>query len=335
MSVSVEEARRIAVRAQLLDGTAAGVLRTVQQLGFLQIDVVSAVAPPQHLVLFSRLGRRYRRDQLDRLLWEERALVEWNAFVWPVETLPLLRPRMRNSLRGSSAWQVRTRAWLKENASFRRAVLRELEARGPLASRELQDTARTPWRSRGGWTTGKNLTVMLEDLHRLGQLAVVGRRGAERLWDLAERWWPETETVPLREAERMLADRRFRSQGVRRARDRGWEAHPEAEDGPVPDRVAVLSPFDRLVYDRGRAEALWGFRYRLEMYVPPAKREYGYYVLPILHGADLAGRIDVVHDRKERVLRVNGLWWEREPVAELDAVLDELRVWLGATGIAR
>ena len=91
--VSVEEARRIAVRAQLLDGSATGVLDTVRRLGFLQLDPISAVAPPQYLVLWSRLGP-YDRAELDRLLWEERKLVEWNAFLWPAEDLPLLRARM-------------------------------------------------------------------------------------------------------------------------------------------------------------------------------------------------------------------------------------------------
>ena len=95
--MSVEEARRIAVRAQLLDGSATGVLDTVRQLGFLQLDPISTVAPPQHLVLWSRLGQRYDPAELDRLLWEERKLVEWNAFLWPAEDLPLLQARMRRN----------------------------------------------------------------------------------------------------------------------------------------------------------------------------------------------------------------------------------------------
>ena len=94
--VTPEEGRRIAVRAQLLDGSAKGVLDTVRRLGFLQMDPISTVAPPQHLVLWSRLGP-FERDELDRLVWEERKLVEWNAFLWPVEDLPLLKARMRRA----------------------------------------------------------------------------------------------------------------------------------------------------------------------------------------------------------------------------------------------
>jgi uncharacterized protein len=135
--VTIEQARRIAVRAQLLDGSAQGLLETIRQLGFLQLDPISTVAPPQHLVLWSRLGP-FDRGELDRLLWEDRALVEWNAFVYPVEDLPLLQARMR---RRTGAWERRLTAYVKENAAFRRYVLRELEDRGPLLSREIADHA--------------------------------------------------------------------------------------------------------------------------------------------------------------------------------------------------
>src|SRR5881409_3980377 len=101
-TVSQEEARRIAVRAQLLDGSARGVLETVRRLGFLQLDPISSVAPPQHLVLWSRLGSAYDRAELDHLLWEERELFEWNAFLWPIEDLPLIRARMKAK---DSPWQ--------------------------------------------------------------------------------------------------------------------------------------------------------------------------------------------------------------------------------------
>ena len=106
-----------------------------------------------------------------------------------------------------------------------------------------------------------------------------------------------------------------------------WRAHPDATDGPVPDRVTLLSPFDRLIHDRDRAEALFGFRYRLEMYVPPAKREYGYYVLPILVGDRLVGRVEPRFDRKKRTLDVVGAWGDTSRLAEALASLAE---FLGA-----
>jgi uncharacterized protein YcaQ len=305
--VSIEEARRIAVRAQLLDGSATDVLSTVRRLGFLQLDPISTVAPPQHLVLWSRLGSACDRAELDRLLWEERKLVEWNAFVYPIEDLALLRARMRRKPR-DVGWERRLVDYLKENASFKRYVLRELERRGPLLSREIEDHA-SMRREDHRWWGSRKMGLMLQVLNMRGEVAVVGRRGKQRIWDLAERWYPETEQIPWAEAERAIDEKQFRSLGVRLERGR-LLAHPDAEDVPAGSRVTFLSPFDRLIHDRKRAEVLWDFYYRLEMYVPKAKRVHGYYVLPILRGDRVIGRIEPVHDRKAGELRVLGTWWE-------------------------
>jgi uncharacterized protein YcaQ len=330
--LSLAQARRIAVRAQLLDGSASDVLSTVRQLGFLQMDPISVVAPPQQLVLWSRLGP-FDRSELGRLLWDEKKLFEWNAFIWPIELLPFIRARMRERW-GHYKWQRWAKEFLKEQAGLRRYVLRELERRGPLLSRDLEHSAARADERYVWWGTRAQLTWMLDLLHRRGLIAVAGRRGGQRLWDLAERWYPETETVPLAEARRVLAEKRFRALGVRLERGR-LVPHPEAADGPVDNRVTFLSPFDRLVHDRERAEALWGFRYRLEMYVPPAKREYGYYVLPILRGERLIGRVEPVFDRKTGVLRVNNVWWEGgvRPIS-LDRPLKNLARFVGAKEIA-
>jgi hypothetical protein len=323
--VSVEDARRIAVRAQLLDGSATDVLETVRRLGFLQLDPISTVAPPQHLVLWSRLGSAYDRDELERLLWDERKLFEWNAFLWPIEDLPLIRARMRAR---DDPWSRYRSDFLKENAPFRRYVLRELERRGPLLSREIEDHKPTG-REAHRWWGERKMGLMLGVLNATGEVAVVGRRGKQRLWDLAERWYPETERVSPAEARRRLDDKRWRSLGVRL--DRGkLLAHPEVADGPVPAaRTTFLSPFDRLVHDRNRAEALWDFYYRLEMYVPKAKRRYGYYVLPILRGDRVVGRIEPLHDRKAGQLRILGTWWEGRAYS-VDKPLRDLARWLGA-----
>jgi uncharacterized protein len=302
--VSTEEARRIAVRAQLLDGSATTILDTVRRLGFLQIDPISTVAPPQQLVLWSRLGP-YDPIELDRLLWDERKLFEWNAYIWPIESLPLLRARMRRR-RVKYTHERRGNEFLRANAGFKRDVLRELERNGPLLSRELEGDAVRTWTSHG-WYGNRSVAVLLEILHGRGVVAIAGRRNGQRLWDLADRWYPEVETVPLREAERELTAQRHRALGVRLT-TKGWDAHPDVTADPAPDRVTFLSPFDRLIHDRDRAESLFDFRYRLEMYVPKAKREYGYYVLPILVGDRLVGRIEPRHDRKTKTLEVLGAW---------------------------
>jgi uncharacterized protein len=325
--VTVDEARRIAVRTQLLDGSATDVLSTVRRLGFLQLDPIATVAPPQHLVLWSRLGPSYDRAELDRLLWEERKLVEWNAFLYPTEDLPLLQAQMR---RRSGTQHNYLSRYLKENVAFRRYVLRELERRGPLLGREIE-THPGNLHGEHRWWGARQIGLMLQVLNMRGEVAVVGRRANQRVWDLADRWYPETERLTWKQAEPLIDELRFRSLGVRLRRGK-LEVHPEAADGPVPDdRITLLSPFDRLIHDRARAEALWGFYYRLEMYVPKTKREYGYYVVPILHGDRIVGRIEPVHDRKAKTLRVNGVWWETgvDPVP-LDETLDSLAAWLGA-----
>jgi uncharacterized protein len=328
--VTVEEARHIAVRAQLLDGSARGVLDTVRRLGFLQLDPIATVARPQHLVLWSRLGP-FDTAELDRLLWVERKLFEWNAFIYPIETLPLIRARMRADRRATKYTAERWRQeFLRQNADFRRYVLRELEQRGPLLSRELEDRA-AERRGKHRWYGSRQVGLMLGVLHRWGEVAVVGRRGGERLWGLAADWYPDNEVPPLREAERLLAEQRFRALGVRLEQGE-WQAHPEVADGPVDDRVTLLSPFDRLVHDRDRAEALFGFRYRLEMYVPPAKREYGYYVLPILVGDQLVGRVEPRFDRKKRTLEIVGTWGD---TSRLDEALNSLVTFLGAERLVR
>jgi uncharacterized protein YcaQ len=322
--VSPEEARRIAVHAQLLDGSATTILETVRQIGFLQIDPISTVAPPQQLVLWSRLGA-YDVAELDRLLWDERKLFEWNAFIYPIESLPIVQARMRRRRTGQYAWERRGEEFLKANQGFKRFVLRELEQNGPMLSREIEGDAERTWKSHG-WYGSRSVAVLLEILHGRGLVAVVGRRNGQRLWDLGERWYPEVEKIPLRKAERLREEQRFRTQGVRLTK-KGWEAHPDARDEPVPDRVTFLSPFDRLIHDRDRAEALFDFHYRLEMYVPKAKREYGYYVLPILVGDRIVGRIEPRFDRKTKTLEVLGAWGD---TSRTDEALDSLAAFLGA-----
>jgi uncharacterized protein len=330
--VSLAQARRIAVHAQLLDGTATSVLDTVRRLGFLQIDPISSVAPPQHLVLWSRLGP-FDTHELDRLLWEERKLFESGAFIRPIEDLPLIMARMKRR-RGKQMYEVRGAEFLETNARFKRHLLKELELRGPLLSREIEADLMVS-RDPHDWWGSRKVTLMLELLEGRGIVAIVGRQGKQRVWDLAERWYPPVEKISWPEARKILEEKRLRALGVRLEKGE-WHAHPDATDEPVPRRTTFLSPFDRLIHDRDRAEALFGFFYRLEMYVPKAKRQYGYYVLPILRGDRLIGRIDPVVDRKAGVLRVNSVHWEPgvEP-APLGKALRDLAKFVGVDSIAQ
>ena len=214
--LSRTDARRIAVRAQLLDAPRPTDLHAViRQLTLLQIDPTAAVAPNAHLVAWSRLGSVYDPDQLTQALEVDRTLFEFDAMIRPIEDLPLYYRHP------STSWYryERPRKWIAANDKFRRDVLKRIRDAGPLVSRDIPDTAQVPWQSTG-WTHNRNVTQMLEFLLMFGEIAIAGRRGSERVWDLAERVYPAgLSTLPEEEAERLRGERRLRSLGI--ARDKG------------------------------------------------------------------------------------------------------------------
>jgi uncharacterized protein len=345
-----EQARQIAVRAQLLDAPRpVDLLAVVERLTLLQLDPTAAVAPSAELVAWSRLGSTYRPDDLKRALEVDRTLFELGALVRPVADLGLY-------LAGASdrPHYDRLRTWLKANGRFRRDILKRLERSGPLASREIPDTCAVPWESTG-WTNSRNVTKMLEILMMRGEIAISGRIGRERLWDLPERVYPPVDIPTVEEARRQTNERRLVSLGLARAKttampvepidvgDAGepavvegvkgeWRVDPAALDGAFEARTALLSPFDRLIHDRARAVELFGFEYTLEMYKPAAKRRWGYFALPVLHGDRLVGKVDALADRKANVLRVNAIHedvkFTRAIAKAVDAELDDLAAWL-------
>src|SRR5512132_2741381 len=193
------QARRIAVRAQLLDSPRpTDLLEVVQRLTLLQVDPTAAIAPSADLVLWSRLGSAYRPADLKRALEHERTLFELDALIRPTGDLG-------HYLAGADERPSyeHTRAWLRKNDGFRRDILKRLRSSGPLSSRELPDTAAVPWAS-SGWTHNRNVTQMLEILMNRGEVAIAGRVGRERLWDLPERVYPADIEIPsVEEAERI------------------------------------------------------------------------------------------------------------------------------------
>jgi len=248
-----------------------------------------------------------------------------------------------------------SRAWFRDNDRFRRDVLELLEQSGPVSSREIPDTCTVPWAS-SGWTNNRNVTQMLEFLMMRGEAAIAGRVGRERLWDLADRVYVKAEIPSVEEAQRIKNHRRLASLGIARSKgakmpiepihvgDAGepavvegtkgeWRVDPSYLGGAFEGQTALLSPFDRLVYDRTRAEELFDFEYTLEMYKPAAKRRWGYFALPILHGDRLVGKLDAAADRKAGVLRVNAIHedvkFPRATARAVDTQVDDLAAWLG------
>jgi uncharacterized protein YcaQ len=351
-----EQARRIAVRAQLLDAPRpTDLLAVVQQLTMLQIDPTAAIAPSADLVAWSRLGSVYEPAQLKQAVEEDRALFEFGAVLRPMGDLGLY-------LAGAADWPPweRTRTWLRDNDGFQRDILKLFGKSGPMASREIPDTSVVPWASTG-WTNDRNVTRMLEILMARGEIAIAGRVGRERLWDLPERVYPGDVVVPsVDEAEAMKNERRLAALGIARQKttampvepiDVGeagepavvegvkgeWRVDPAALDGDFEGRTALLSPFDRLVHDRARTQELFDFEYTLEMYKPAAKRRWGYFALPILHHDRLVGKVDAKADRKASVLRVNAIHedvkFTRGMTKAVQAELEDLASWLGLTAV--
>ncbi len=360
-------AAQLAVMGGLLDAhRPRGILDTVKRLGRVQMDPTAVVARTEHLVLYSRLGA-YDRADLERLMWKERKLFEYWAFIVPMADLHLYRPTMRRVLIRDSSRGRYIRRWLRDNAAFRRRILRELGRRGPLRSRDIDDESSVGDTS-GGWNDGRNVTRMLDVLWAMGEVAIVGRDGNERVWGPARDWYP----TPARRASpsavaRQILAQQLAAKGVARVtefgrsfdgRPKGWEvalaglmrddlAVPVEVDGLRGDfyawgpllerqfrgRTAILSPFDRLIHDRVRAQELFDFEYRLEIYVPPAQRRWGYYVLPVLRGDRIVARFDAKRDKDAGALRVLALHAERGATPEdARAVAREVRAmsrWLG------
>ncbi|WP_426518423.1 winged helix-turn-helix domain-containing protein [Diaminobutyricibacter sp. McL0618] len=351
--LSRREACRIAVRAQLLDAARpVDLLDTVRRLSLVQFEPTAAVAPSADLVLWSRLGRLYRPELLERALTDH-VVVELQTMIRGAHDVALYRAEME-AWPGADArpWKQRRVAWLRTNDACRRDILERLRRGGPMLSRDLPDTCVEQWES-SGWNTGRNVAMMLELMEASGDVAVAGRLGRERRWDLAERIYPDDPAVPEPDAVRERDARRLRSLGIARSRGpetqvepvgvgeageaavidgvRGvWRVDPAQLDRDFEGRVAILSPFDRLIFERKRMVDLFGFDYQLGMYKPAVQRRFGFYALPILDGERLVGKIDATTDLPSSLLRVHRIH-EDEPFSPAlrDGVRAELEELAG------
>jgi uncharacterized protein len=360
--LSRADARRIAVRAQLLDRSRpAGLLAAVRHLTLLQVDQTAAVAPSADLVAWSRLGADYSPAELQDAL-QYRTLIDVLGMIRPAADLALYRAEMEERRLGLRGWPG-TLDWVRANDRFRRDILDRLNDAGPLAATEIPDTCQVPWKS-SGWNNHRNVTCMLECMWGRGEVAVTGRRGQGqgqgqgqgRLWDLASRVYPDGPVVPAAEAKQIRDQRRLQALGILRVSSRDyyvepadvgpageaavvaglrghWRVEPSLLGQPFEGRAALLSPFDRLVFDRKRMAELFEFDYQLEMYKPAAKRRWGYYALPILYRDRLVGKLDATADREAGALRVDAIHQDvrftKAMTAAVEREISDLAQWVG------
>lgn len=346
-----DEARRIAVRAQLLDAQRPGdVVEVAEQLGAIKIDPTATIAPAQHTVLWSRIGWSYEPGQLTKAVELDRALFEFDGSFRPVTLLPAMLPGMRR-------WPQResSRQWLEANAAFRSDVLARLRAEGPLLAAQIPDTAAVTRDTDSGWYGPNQVPHMLDFLARQGEVAIVGRKGRHRIWDLAERVYPQNlPEYTEEEAARMLDERRLQAAGIAKQKSpwtrvgeagesatveglRGtWRVDPQALaslDEDADGRVAILSPYDGMLFDRPRLRDIFDFEYVLEQFKPKSQRKYGFFAHPILIGDVFMGMLDAEVDHENEVLRVNAVHelmpFEPEEDEMVRAEIADLGEWLG------
>ena len=372
-TLSQAQARRIALAAQgFLDPrhtvpTMRTFNRTLARTGVLQVDSVNVLQRAHYMPLFSRMGA-YDTELLRRAAERSpRRIVEYWAHVqafMPVDLWPVMQHRMASYRERRGKW------WRDVSEELSVSVLAEVRARGASTARDLDDGGprrKDHW----GWNWSDTRKA-LDYLYMVGDLAIAGRNGQfEVRYDVPERVLPAdvlaAPTPSEQEASRVLVERAAASHGVATAgcladyyRMRKDEALPAVRDlveegvleevqiegwkrpaylhrdARLPRRVdarALLSPFDPVVWERERAERLFDFRYRIEIYVPAAKRVHGYYVLPFLLGDRIVARVDLKADRGAGILVVKAAYAEpdapEETAAELDAELRDLAQWLG------
>jgi uncharacterized protein YcaQ len=345
-----DEARRIIVRAQLLDADRPGdVVEVAEQLGYIKIDPTTVIAPAEHTILWSRIGYAYEPGQLTKAVERDRLLFEFDGAFRPISLLPFMLPAMRRWPRRES-----TRQWLEANEKFRADIVARLRGDGPLLASDIPDIAEVS-RPPDGWSGSNQVPIMLDFLSRQGQVAVVGREGRHKRWDLAERVYPSN--LPVlddEEAQRLGDERRLQAAGIAKQKSPwtpvGTAGEPvtiegsatkyrvdpralAALEGDPGGRVAFLNPYDGMLFDRPRLREIFDFDYVLEQFKPKPQRKYGLFAHPILMGDRFIGMLEAEVDRGEGVLRIEAVheFFPLEPEEHdmIRAEISELGQWLG------
>ena len=332
------------------------------RLKLIQLDSVPVVIRTQYMPAFSRLGP-YRADLFDEIAYHHDEWFEaWahEASLVPVESEPLLRWQKRRSEEGGT-WGGLVRL-AREEPQYVQSVLDEITDRGPILTSELSD----PRPRDGEWWGSRSLGQLAADwLFRIGAIGVRRTPGFEKQFDVLERIVPADilaqPTPSDADAMKELLVQSAEAHGVGTAdclvdyfrlpkkeskalipelveegrlletKVECWTKpayrHPGVSMPRHVDAQALLSPFDPVCWNRERAETLFDFHYRIEIYVPKEKRVHGYYVLPFLLGDRLVGRFDLKTDRQRRVLEVKASHIEEwaEPHEVAPAAADELR----------
>ncbi len=388
-----QDARRLAVSRQHLDGRIRPTMfDVIRDLGCVQLDPIRHVERTHRLVLWSRLGH-FDEAELEQLRWQERRLFEYWAHAASLvltEEYPVhhyLMQAMRDQAR--SRWAARMQKWIDAEADvlypLRDHILAELGNNGPMLSRDFADNRGSASR----WSNGRYVPRILDYLWSRGEVMVYGRPGNQRLWGIAEAFWPDWTPQDEWDAEQVTAvavQKAIRALGVATPKQikkhytrdiypglsnvltklvaegtlaqvqilesqspltGDWYIHSadlpllaQIQSGEWHGRTTLLSPFDNLICDRDRTDLLWDFHYRIEIYVPKKKRQYGYYVLPILQGDQLIGRLDSKMDRKTQTWHIHNVYAEEnapknaKTVKAVGRSIQNLATFLGAETIS-
>ncbi|KOG57435.1 cytoplasmic protein [Streptomyces virginiae] len=362
LSLSADEARRIALRAQGFIGAPdrrGGVRGVLRHLGAVQLDTISVLARSHELIPYARLGA-VGRETVERAYWSDRHAFEyWShaACILPIEEWPHFAFRRRARRARGHRWHI-----LEDKERSTRAVLDRLRAEGPLTSTELGGA-----KNGGEWFEWSETKIAVEWLLDTGEVVCSERRGWKRVYDLPERAVPDAllhDDLDDRECLRRLVALAGRSLGVGTRADiadyhrlkgeefdavvadsglvpvevEGWAKPAWADPAALAEaprgrhRTTLLSPFDSLVWDRPRTERIFGFTHRLEAYVPKPKRIHGYFAMPLLAGGRLQGRVDPAREGRTLVARQLSLT-SPKAAAPMAQALREAAQWVGCEDV--